>query len=227
MKTVAYVPIKLNNTRTPGKNTKEFNDGTPLCNFIFHTLKQVKCIDEIYCFCSDDKICGYLPQGVNYLKRNRALDTPNTQSQDLGHAFIEKIPADLYVLCHATSPFLKPDSVEKCIEAVKSGSYDSAFTGCSVRDFLWLDGKALNFDPENSVRTQELPPIFKETVGCYVFTPEVFNKRNGKVGYKPYICEVGAIEAMDIDYPEDFDICNAVYMQFLRSNYISMEIVKP
>ena len=227
MKIVAYVPIKLNNTRTPGKNIKEFDDGTPLCNFIFNTLKQVNGIDEIYCFCSDSKICDYLPNGVKFLQRDECLDTPQTQSQDLGHAFIKSVPADVYVLCHATSPFLKAMSIEKCIKAVLSKDYDSAFTGCSVRDFLWLDGKAINFNPENSVRTQELPPIYKETVGCYVFTPDVFERRNGKVGYKPYICEVGAIEAMDIDYPEDFIVCNAVYMQVLKDSYKDMEIAKP
>lgn len=30
MKTVAFVPIKLNNQRTPGKNTKKFDDGSAL-----------------------------------------------------------------------------------------------------------------------------------------------------------------------------------------------------
>ena len=28
MKTVAFVPIKLNNERLPGKNLKKFSDGT-------------------------------------------------------------------------------------------------------------------------------------------------------------------------------------------------------
>ena len=30
MKVVAFVPVKLNNERLPGKNTKVFEDGTPL-----------------------------------------------------------------------------------------------------------------------------------------------------------------------------------------------------
>ena len=34
MKTVAVVPIKMNNVRTPGKNTKPFSDGTPLIHLI-------------------------------------------------------------------------------------------------------------------------------------------------------------------------------------------------
>lgn len=30
MKIVSFTPVKLNNERVPGKNTKRFKDGTPL-----------------------------------------------------------------------------------------------------------------------------------------------------------------------------------------------------
>ena len=42
MRTVAFIPIKLNNERTPGKNTKRFKDGTPLVYFVQKALIQVK-----------------------------------------------------------------------------------------------------------------------------------------------------------------------------------------
>ena len=58
MKIAAYIPIKLNNERAPGKNIKKFDDGTPLCEFMFETISRVKEIDEIYCFCSDETGSG-------------------------------------------------------------------------------------------------------------------------------------------------------------------------
>jgi spore coat polysaccharide biosynthesis protein SpsF (cytidylyltransferase family) len=42
MKVACYIPIKLNSTRTPGKNIKPLGDGTPLCKLVFKTLAQVK-----------------------------------------------------------------------------------------------------------------------------------------------------------------------------------------
>ncbi len=215
----AYVPIKLNNSRTPGKNTKPFSDGTPLCHFIFQALKKAAGIDDIYCFCSDDSIQKFLPEGVKFLKRSPSLDTADTQCHDLINAFISEIDADYYVLCHATSPFIKSSTIEKCLRAAMSDDYDSAFSGERVCDFLWKDGNALNFDPSFAVRTQELPLIYKETVGCYVFTKEVFQKRNGKVGFYPFICEVSGYESIDIDYPEDFEMADAVYMHILKTDY--------
>ena len=53
MKTVAFVPIKLNNQRTPGKNTKRFADGTALITVFLKTLVKVEGLDEVYVFCSN------------------------------------------------------------------------------------------------------------------------------------------------------------------------------
>ena len=40
---------------------------------------------------------------------------------------------------------------------------------------------------------------------------------NRRLGSHPYIKEVDKIEAMDIDYPEDFEICNAIYKEILKN----------
>ena len=58
-------------------------------------------------------------------------------------------------------------------------------------------------------------PIEAANPIAYVFTKGSFIKNNRRLGIKPYIHEVGKIEAMDIDYPEDFDIANAVYKEII------------
>lgn len=42
MKTVTFVPIKLNNERLPEKNIKKFTNGKPLISYILISLKNVK-----------------------------------------------------------------------------------------------------------------------------------------------------------------------------------------
>lgn len=69
MKTVAFVPIKLDNQRLPGKNTMRFDDGTSLITVFLKTLVKVKGFDEIYVFCSDTSIKEHLVPGVQFLKR--------------------------------------------------------------------------------------------------------------------------------------------------------------
>ena len=56
MKVVAYIPIKLNNERTPGKNTRRFFDGNSILEIMQKTLLTVNGIDEIYVFCSNESV---------------------------------------------------------------------------------------------------------------------------------------------------------------------------
>lgn len=213
MKIVALIPIKLGSKRVPGKNIKPFFDGTPLVHFIQKTCLQSKLIDEVYVFCSDESIQKYLLDGVKFLKRSSFLDGDDKNANDIIREFIKKVDADIYVNVHTTSPFAKPETIDDCIEKVLNNKYDSAFCAEAIRTFMWSDGKPLNFDPDCFPRTQDLPLIFGETSIAYVFSKNTFDRFNRRVGSNPYIREVDKIEAMDIDYPEDFDICNAIYKE--------------
>lgn len=219
MKTVCFVPIKLNNQRTPGKNTRLLSDGTPICQLIFNTVLKVSEIDECYCFCSDESIKHLIPSGIHYLKRSSKLDSPETKGNDLVEAFINEIDADIYVMAHVTAPFLSVDTISDCIKATMTSNFDSATTVNILREFLWNDEGPLNYDPSNIIRTQDMPTIYRETTGLYVFKKEVFIKHHRRIGFKPYLKEVGTIEGLDLDYPEDFEIIDSVYSMKKMKEY--------
>lgn len=219
MKTVAFVPVKLVNMRTPGKNLKPFSDGTPLIHFVQNELLKIKSeglIDDVYVFCSSEDIKPYLLDGVNLLIRPSYLDNQETKGTDIYSAFVNMIDADIYVLAHATSPFVAANHIKDCIEHVASESYDSAFCAKKIQNFLWKDDKPLNFVLNDPPRTQDMIPIFMELSTAYVFTRETFLQYNSRSGVKPYICECSEIEAIDIDFPEDFDLANVVYTHLLK-----------
>ena len=216
MKVAAFVPIKLNNERAPGKNTKRFDDGTPLITHFLKTLTSVSEIDELYVYCSKEEIKEYLVPGVEYLKRPERLDTKEATPQDIISSFMAQVEADIYMVCHCTSPFVKAERFSTCIKKVSSGNHDSAFTGERIQRLMWHEGKPLNFDAANIPRTQDLPVYYNEVSAAYVFRKETFETLRRRVGVTPYICEVSGIECVDIDYPEDFEIANAIYMAILK-----------
>lgn len=216
MKVVAMIPIKLNNERVPGKNIKKFEDGTPLMSLIQKACLGAKKVDEVYVYCSNYQVKEYIEPGVKYLKRSELLDTSAVNCNDIIREFIKEVDADIYVVSHATGPFTKSESIDDCIEAVKSGEYDSAFLARRMQEFLWEDNHAMNFDIQNFPRTQDLTPIYSEAPGAYVFPKETFKKYDRRVGVKPFIREISEIESRDIDYPEDFEIANAIYMNILK-----------
>lgn len=209
MKTVAIMPIKLNNERCPGKNTRLLGD-KPLLQWELDSLKETGLCDSINVYCSDDAVASFLPKGANFLKRPAFLDLPTSNFTQIFESFMSKVDADIYVYAHATAPFITVETIKQCIEAVKSGEYDSAFCAVKLQDYLWQDGEPLNFDATNLPRTQDLKPIYQETSGVYVFTKGVFEKLKRRVGNNPFIKEVTFKEAVDIDNPEDFELAEAL-----------------
>ena len=217
MKTVALVPIKMNNERTPGKNTKRFYNGKCILEIIQETLMKVKGLDEVYVFCSNDAIKEYIIDGVKFLKRPEFLDTKTATPNDIINEFMKLVDADIYMVSHATSPFVSVEHFEECINAVVSGEYDSSFTAEKIQKLLWTKNNTpFNFDPENVPRTQDLEPIFDEVSAAYVFAKETFLKYNRRIGVNPHLTIVSGVECVDIDYPEDLQIAEAVYRQIIN-----------
>lgn len=211
MKTVAVVPMKLNNSRLPGKNTKSFTEGKPLCYYILSTLLQVEGIEEVYVYCSNPDIKNYIPDGVHYLSRSTSLDQNTTKMNEVLQAFAEDVPAEIYVMTHTTAPFISAASISKGLKAVQSGEYDSAFAAKKLQDFLWKDGRPFNYELNNIPRTQDLEPLYEETSGFYIYRENVITDMNRRIGDHPFIVEVNEIESVDIDEAEDFEIADAIH----------------
>lgn len=220
MKVIAFIPVKLNNQRVPGKNIRRFDDGTPLITAFLKTLVRVNGLNEIYVFCSDETIKDYLVPGVSYLKRPSYLDEQEATPQDIISEFMKRKETDIYAVCHCTSPFVSKEHFEECIEAVTSGMYDSSFTAERLQHLMWTDkNKPMNFDPGNIPRTQDLPVYYSEVSAAYVFRKEVFTRYKRRIGLHPHITSVCGIECIDIDYPEDFEMANAVYMNIIKKQF--------
>jgi len=218
MKTVAFVPIKLNNERLPGKNLKRFSDGTPLVNVVLSKLAKLKgdCIDEVYCYCSSEEIVSYLPDEVEWLKRPQFLDDKYCKGRTIYEEFVKTIDADVYVLCHATAPFTTIEHIKNCITAVQSGKYKTAFAGQKHQTFFWKDGKPFNFDLSNPPRTQDMEAFYTENPTPYVFTRESFMENHARSNINPFIVECDAVECVDVDNADDFELADAVYGFILR-----------
>lgn len=202
---VAVMPIKINNERLPGKNTKKLGD-KPLIHYELETLSEIDEIKKIYVYCSDSAINEFLLPSVQFLRRPKFLDQPTSNFTQIFESFINTIDAEIYVYAHATAPFVKIETVKDCIDAVLNRGYDSAFCASKIQDYLWSNNKPLNFDAENLPRSQDLEPIYRETSGVYVLKKEVFQKYHRRIGINPYIKNVSIKEAVDINNPEDFEL---------------------
>lgn len=204
MKVVAFVPIKLNSQRLPHKNILPVG-GKPLCAHICGTLLETQGIDECYVYCSDRQVMEYLPAGMRLLLRDRYLDGNLVKGKEIYQSFINMVDADIYVLAHTTSPFIRKESVEAALGKVIGGGYDSAFSAEKKQTFCWYQGNPVNYDLADVPRTQDLEPVWVETSGFFIFKKEIFTEYGRRIGFHPYIQEVSGMETVDIDTKEDYE----------------------
>ncbi len=209
MKTVAFVPIRLNSKRVPGKNLKLLG-GKPLLQHVLETLTKVPELSEIYAYCSQEAIIPLLPPGVSFLKREEHLDDDLIKGADIYDAFVHKVTADFYLLAHTTSPFIRPETVSEAIQKVQDGSYDSALAVERVQTFAWYKGAPLNYALNDVPRTQDIEPVFVETSAFFLFGRDTWLQHRQRIGKHPYFAEVNRIEGIDIDNPADFELAERI-----------------
>ena len=209
---VGFVPSKLQSERIPFKNIKPLG-GIPLVNYSVRTLNRVPFIEETALFASEPSICQYLEPGTQcrFIRRPSFLDSQTTTIQDLIREFLAVCPADIVVLLHITSPFLRHETITECIEAVRSGRHDSALTVLELRKFCWFRGKPLNYSLDHPTpRTQDVDPVYVEQSSLYVFRSKVFHETGQRISQNPYFKHIDHFEGHDIDTEEDFRVAELI-----------------
>ena len=130
--------------------------------------------------------------------------------REIYDSFTARVGADLYILAHATSPFIRAATLADALGKVRSGEYDSAFSAEKVQTFAWFEGRPLNYALDNIPRTQTIEPVYIETSAFFIFSRELWCGRGRRIGDRPYMAVVDRIEGLDIDYPEDFAMAEII-----------------
>lgn len=209
MKRVAFVPIRLNSQRVEGKNLRELGS-RPLLVYILESLAAAKNIDQVYVYCSNPAIQEYLPEGVRFLQRDERLDSNTTLGRDIYDAFTREVDADIYILAHTTSPFIRTATIEDALQKVENEGYDSAFSAKQEQSFAWYEGKPLNYSLSHIPRTQDLEAVYIETSAFFIFRRELWCEQHRRIGDKPYMAVTDRIESIDIDNEDDLRLAEAV-----------------
>lgn len=211
--TVALLPMKANSERVRGKNFRQFC-GKPLFRWMLDTLLSLPQIDLVVINTDARQILADngLTDGPRVLIRDRRPEicgdfvSMNLVIED----DVANVDADTYLMTHTTNPLMSAETVRRALaafgEARAAGRADSLFTVDKVQQrFYRADASAVNHDPDNLIRTQDLEPWYQENSNLYVFTKESFAKTNARIGRQPMLFEGPRFESIDIDTPADWD----------------------
>ena len=89
-----------------------------------------------------------------YTPRLTSPDTDVIQMNNVLVTFSNKIDADVYLLVHATGPFITAESIKLGIKAVVEGECDSTIAVRKIQNLIWINRKPMNYDPKSMPRTR-------------------------------------------------------------------------
>lgn len=212
MKVVAFLPAKGSSERIENKNVKIL-DGKPLFLRQLEKLSALSFIDEVYLDTESDEIID-LASSVNckILRRLPELASNKTDGHKLFYNEVAQVQADIYIQILATSPFIKGETIKKGIEILKnSADYDSVVLVRNEKLYTWnaAEGKT-NYDLDNIPNSFTLPDTVIETMGLYIVRADAAHLYKKRIGKKPFLLEAEAVEAVDVNYPDDFELANYI-----------------
>lgn len=225
-RTVAIVPMRHNSERVPGKNYRPLA-GIPLYHHIVRTLRSVPEIDLVVIDTDSDFIiedsARHFPD-VTVLLRPQHLRDGAIAMNDVLLNTLEQIDADVVLQTHSTNPFLKAETVSAALRlfADPGRNFDSVFSVTRLQARLWdAQTQPVNHDPSVLLRTQDLAPLFIENSCFFIFTPESLRERGNRIGSRPLMVEMAALEAVDIDIEADFALATAIAEQSPSANEVN------
>lgn len=211
-KVTALVPIRANSQRIKDKGIRPFADSTLLDNKISSLLKTK--VNNIVVSSDCEKILDRARSyGVKIHKREKYYASSECSGSDFFKNLAETVEGDYFLYSPPTSPFVKPETIDKAIEMFFSMNpdKDSLASVFPLKHHMWLDNKPLNYKLENSPNSQDLPDIFKITYGINLISKENMIKYSNVVGRNPKFLILEEIEAVDVDTIMDFWFAEYLY----------------
>lgn len=216
-KVVALLPMKEESERVPLKNFRDLC-GKPLFRHVLDTLLVCERVSRVHINTDSRRIvemvAGYSPK-VTTSERPAEICGGHVPMNDIIRNDLNNIPCEHFLQTHATNPLLTATTIDAAIgryfAALKEG-YDSLLSvTCHYSRFYTDDLRPINHQLGSLLNTQDMKPVLEENSNMYIFSKSSFNTANHRIGKKPFFFRMDELEAVDIDYEDDFVIAEAAF----------------
>ncbi len=214
----SLIIVRAGSQRVKNKSIIPFADSS-LLEIKIKQMKRIEAkslIDGVVVNSNDDFVLEVAKNmGCEAIKRDDYYCSDSISANELHEHLAKTFTADIAMFTNTTSPLVKDKTLEGAIEAywnnVDGTKYDSLNAGHVLKEFLWFNGKTINYDPDNKPRSQDLPDIISLDSATDIISCEKMIEARSFVGKKPYIFIVDSEEGKEVDWPIDFEVTEFLY----------------
>jgi len=214
---VALMPMRHFSSRVKGKNYREFANGKPLFYQMAEKLLSCTEIDKVV-INTDSSIIKELcikdfPE-ILVIDRPESLTSEYCPMNDILIHDAHTVSSRFYIQTHSTNPLLTVDSLNNSLKIFKKNFpiYDSLFSVTRKQNRYWDSmSRPINHNDKILIRTQDLPPIYEENSCIYIFERDLLIQNRNRIGNRPFLYEIDAVEAIDIDEEIDFYLAERIF----------------
>lgn len=208
----ALIAVRSGSLRVENKNIRPFA-GSTLLDIKIQQLLRVKGLDGIIVNSNDENILKIASKyDVELIKRDQKYATNEVSMSDVYLNMAENFSGDIVMYSNVTNPILNDKSIENMINMFRVGNdFDSINSVHTIKEFMYLDRKPINYDPLNQPRSQDLPNIVAINFAISLISKKNMMKYKNVVGRMPKLYTISDLESIDIDTMLDFEIAEHLF----------------
>lgn len=211
MKIYAFLPAKGHSERVTSKNN-QILAGEKLYIRGLKNLLKCKNIDRV--FLDTDSISMH--NETMYLDCDHMLrDEKYANNLTDGHQlFMNEVynydDADIYVQYLCTSPFIRPSTIDKCIQyLIDHPQNDSVIFMKREKCYFWENNQP-SYNINKIPNSKDLPYTVSESMGLYIIRKEAALSLKRRYGISPAFIYGDPIEYIDINSKEELELANII-----------------
>ena len=220
MKIKALIPVRSGSVRVKNKNIAPFA-GSSLLEIKIRQMLRIPELDGVVVNSNSEEMLQMAHRlGAETAKRDEYYATSSVSINKVYENMAQNMEADVIVFANCTSPLIEDRTYSLAIQKFLTlREHDSLVSVSPLKEFLWIDGKAANYDRDHKPRSQDLPDNFVLLNHVVHILPrETMMQCKDIIGEKPYFFPISQIESMDIDTPTDFAIAEYMYNKLIINN---------
>lgn len=214
VRVLVVIPARGGSKGIPRKNLRMLG-GRPLVTHAIETARRSRYRPDVVVSSDDAEILAIAAKaGADPCLRDRNLASDEATLDAVIHDAYRRVSEangrtyELIVTLQPTSPLLETRSLDSALDRmVADSSIETVLSAVDDRHLRWgLEAGELVPLYQNRVNRQFLPPVYRETGGLLICRASVLHS-DSRIGAHIALHVLSGGEAIDIDTPEDFSLC--------------------